>query len=128
MLVLITAAILSFMIFFPLVVATSIFNVLSENQASTFLRTFFPKYYLYGCCLSILGLIISILKNEIVSIIFFIFMSATFVFLRQILMPMINKAKDEIKETKFNKLHKVSVFINFFQIVACIIFLLIYIK
>jgi len=116
------------MIFFPLVVATSIFNVLSEKQASTFLRNFFPKYYLYGFCLGILGLIISILKNEIVSTIFFIFMSATFVFLRQILMPMINKAKDEFKETKFNKLHKVSVFINFFQIVSCIIFLLIYLK
>ena len=128
MLVLITAAILSFMIFFPLVVATSIFNVLSEKQASTFLRTFFPKYYLYGFCLSFLGLIISILKDEMVSIIFFIFMSTTFVFLRQILTPMINKAKDEIKETKFNKLHKLSVLINFFQIVLCIILLLIYLK
>jgi hypothetical protein len=116
------------MIFFPLVVATSIFNVLSEKQASTFLRTFFPKYYLYGFCLSILGLIISIMKDEIVSIIFFIFMSTTFVFLRQILMPMINKAKDETKETKFNKLHKVSVFINFFQIISCIFMLLIYLK
>ena len=128
LLVLITAAILSFMIFFPLVVATSIFNVLSEKQASTFLRTFFPKYYLYGFCLSILGLIISIMKDEIVSIIFFIFMSTTFVFLKQILMPMINKAKDETKETKFNKLHKVSVFINFFQIISCIFMLLIYLK
>ena len=116
------------MIFFPLVVATSIFNVLSEKQASTFLRTFFPKYYLYGFCLSFLGLIISILKDEMVSIIFFIFMSTTFVFLRQILTPMINKAKDEIKETKFNKLHKLSVLINFFQIVSCIILLLIYLK
>ena len=128
LLVLITAAILSFMIFFPLVVATSIFNVLSEKQASTFLRTFFPKYYLYGFCLSILGVITSMLKDEMVSIIFFIFMSTTFVFLRQILTPMINKAKDEIKETKFNKLHKLSVLINFFQIVSCIILLLIYLK
>ena len=128
MLVLITAAILSFMIFFPLVVATSIFNVLSEKQASTFLRTFFPKYYLYGFCLSILGVITSMLKDELVSIIFFIFMSTTFVFLRQILTPMINKAKDEIKETKFNKLHKLSVLINFFQIISCIILLLIYLK
>jgi len=128
LLVLITAAILSFMIFFPLVVATSIFNVLSEKQASTFLRTFFPKYYLYGFSLSILGVITSMLKDEMVSIIFFIFMSTTFVFLRQILTPMINKSKDEIKETKFNKLHKLSVLINFFQIVSCIILLLIYLK
>ena len=128
MLVLITAAILSFMIFFPLVVVTSIFNVLSEKQASTFLRNFFPRYYLYGFCLSILGLVIAIMKEEIVSIIFFIFMSSTFVVLRQFLTPMINKAKDETKETKFNKLHKVSVFINFIQIVSCIFLLFIYLK
>ncbi len=55
-------------------------------------------------------------------------MSTAFVFLRQILTPMINKSKDEIKETKFNKLHKLSVLINFFQIVSCIILLLIYLK
>ena len=38
-----------------------------------------------------------------------------------------NSARMDI-ESKFNKLHKVSVFINFFQIVSCIILLLIYLK
>ena len=36
-----------------------------------------------------------------------------FIFSRQILMPMINKAKDLNNENKFNRLHKYSVFINF---------------
>ena len=128
MLILITAAILSFMIFFPIVVATSVFKVLNEKQSSKFLRIFFPKYYLYGFILSFLGLVISALKQEIISVLFYIFIALGFCFSRQILMPMINKAKDEAKDIKFNKLHKLSVFINFLQIISCLFLLVTYLK
>lgn len=128
MLILITAAILSFMIFFPIVVATSVFKVLDEKQSSKFLRIFFPKYYLYGFTLSFLGLVISALKQEIISVLFYIFIALGFCFSRQILMPMINKAKDEAKDIKFNKLHKLSVFINFLQIISCLFLLVTYLK
>ena len=128
MLILITAAILSFMIFFPAVVATSVFKVLDEKASSKFLRIFFPKYYLFGFILSCLGLLTSILKQDKISLFFFIFISLSFIFSKQILMPMINKAKDESKEIKFNKLHKLSVFINFLQIISCVVLLVIYLK
>lgn len=128
MLILITAAILSFMIFFPIVVATSVFKVLDEKQSSKFLRIFFPKYYLYGFILSFLGLVISALKQEINSVLFYIFIALGFFFSRQILMPMINKAKDEAKDIKFNKLHRLSVFINFLQIISCLFLLVTYLK
>lgn len=128
MLILITAAILSFMIFFPIVVATSVFKVLDEKQSSKFLRIFFPKYYLYGFILSFLGLVISALKQEINSVLFYIFIALGFFFSRQILMPMINEAKDEAKDIKFNKLHKLSVFINFLQIISCLFLLVTYLK
>ena len=118
LLILITAAILSFMIFFPAVVATSVFKVLDEKASSKFLRIFFPKYYLFGFILSCLGLLTSILKQDKISLFFFIFISLSFIFSKQILMPMINKAKDESKEIKFNKLHKLSVFINLLQIIS----------
>lgn len=128
LLILITAAILSFMIFFPAVVATSVFKVLDEKASSKFLRIFFPKYYLFGFILSCLGLLTSILKQDKISLFFFIFISLSFVFSKQILMPMINKAKDESKEIKFNKLHKSSVFINFLQIISCVVLLVMYLK
>ena len=128
LLILITAAILSFMIFFPAVVATSVFKVLDEKASSKFLRIFFPKYYLFGFILSCLGLLTSILKQDKISLFFFIFISLSFIFSKQILMPMINKAKDESKEIKFNKLHKSSVFINFLQIISCVILLVMYLK
>lgn len=128
LLILITAAILSFMIFFPAVVATSVFKVLDEKASSKFLRIFFPKYYLFGFILSCLGLLTSILKQDKISLFFFIFISSSFIFSKQILMPMINKAKDESKEIKFNKLHKLSVFINLLQIISCVVLLVMYLK
>lgn len=124
MLIFITSGILSFMIFFPIVVATSVFKVLDEKQSSKFLRIFFPKYYLFGLVLSIFGLIFSIMQNYTLAISVFVFLIISFLFSRQILMPIINKAKDEKKEEKFNKLHKFSVFINFVQMVSCILLLI----
>ena len=126
MLTLVAAAALSFMIFFPLVVATSVFKVLDEKQSSKFLRIFFPKYYLYGFVLSLLGVILSIYFENKLSILIYSFIMVGFMFSRQILTPMVNKAKDSNDEKKFNKLHKLSVFINFLQIIGCIFLLVVY--
>ena len=128
MLTLVAAATLSFMIFFPLVVATSVFKVLDEKQSSKFLRIFFPKYYLYGFVLSLAGVILSIYFENKLSILAYLFIMVGFIFSRQILTPMVNKAKDLNDEKKFNKLHKLSVFINFLQIIGCIFLLVVYLK
>ena len=128
MLILITAAILSFMIFFPVVVATSVFKVLDEKQSSKFLRIFFPKYYLFGLVLSLAGLIIAIFDKNNMSIIIFLFIIIGFLFSRQFLMPIINKAKDNNNEKKFNILHRFSVLINFIQISLCVFLLIIFLK
>ena len=128
MLTLVAAATLSFMIFFPLVVATSVFKVLDEKQSSKFLRIFFPKYYLYGFVLSLAGVILSIYFENKLSILIYSFIMVGFIFSRQILTPMVNKAKDLNDEKKFNKLHKLSVFINFLQIIGCIFLLVVYLK
>ena len=128
MLILITAAILSFMIFFPVVVATSVFKVLDEKQSSKFLRIFFPKYYLFGLVLSLIGLIIAIFDKNNMSLIIFPLIIIGFLFSRQFLMPIINKAKDNNNEKKFNILHRFSVLINFIQISLCVFLLIIFLK
>ncbi|MDG2457949.1 MAG: DUF4149 domain-containing protein [Alphaproteobacteria bacterium] len=128
MLILITAAILSFMIFFPVVVATSVFKVLDEKQSSKFLRIFFPKYYLFGLVLSLTGLIIAIFDKNNMSLIIFLLIMIGFLFSRQFLMPLINKAKDNNNEKKFNILHRFSVLINFIQISLCVFLLIIFLK
>ena len=128
LLIFVAGAILSFMIFFPLVVATSVFKVLDEKQSSKFLRIFFPKYYLFGFVLSFSGIILSTFEKSNISLLVFSIIMLGFLFSRQILMPMINKAKDENNDNKFDKLHKFSVFINFVQIIASVFLLVMYLK
>ena len=122
------AGILSFMIFFPLVVATSVFRVLDEKQSSKFLRIFFPKYYLFGLVLGILGFVISMVEENNINMIIFLFLIVGFLFSRQFLMPLINKAKDSNNEIMFNRLHRFSVLINFLQIGSCIFSITIFLR
>ena len=126
--ILMVAGILSFMIFFPLVVATSVFRVLDEKQSSKFLRIFFPKYYLFGLVLGILGLIISLVEEDNINMIIFVFLIMGFLFSRHFLMPLINKAKDSNNEIMFNRLHRFSVLINFLQIGSCIFSITIFLR
>ncbi len=129
MITLIIGSILGFMIFFPVVVAPVVFNILDEKQSSLFLRSFFPKYYLFGILLTLIALIMSLFEKDVVIFLAFTLILFGFLFSRQILTPAINKAKDEIIESKkkskikFEKLHKFSVIINVLQIIICIIIL-----
>ena len=56
--------ILGFMIFFPIVVAPSVFKNFNEKQSSVFLRSFFPKYYLFGIIITLIGIFVSALEFE----------------------------------------------------------------
>ncbi len=130
MLIFILGAIISFMVFFPTIVAPIIFKTLKEAEAGAFLRLFFPRYYLYGLILSSIGLIQSIIDKELINIIIFVILFVTFIFSRQVITPAINRAKDSMvnnvkkSKVKFEKLHSFSVAINFFQLIICIFLLM----
>ena len=122
--------ILGFMLFFPIVVAPTVFKIFNEKQSSLFLRSFFPKYYLFGIILCIIAISFTfILKETFTLIIFFIIMSG-FIYSKQILTPAINKARDDEingnkkSKIKFEKLHRISVIINIVQILLCIFMLI----
>ena len=129
LIILITGMILGFMIFFPIVVAPSVFKNFNEKQSSLFLRSFFPKYYLFGIITSLIGIFISALEKDFIIIFSLSIIFLGFVFSRQYLTPLINKAKDEIvksnnlSKVKFERLHRFSVIINILQIFICIIIL-----
>ena len=115
------------MVFFPTVIAPIIFKIYDEEESGKFLRIFFPRYYLFGLILSVIGLFVSLYENEMIIILGFSFLIVTFLFTRQVLTPKINEAKDEmgnndeISKKKFDKLHLFSVIINFFQIILCVL-------
>ena len=91
---------------------------------------FFPKYYLFGIIITLIGIFVSALEKDFIIIFSFSLIFLGFVFSRQYLTPLINKAKDEIiksdnlSKVKFERLHRFSVIINILQIFVCIIILI----
>jgi len=121
-----TAAILGIMIFFSFVVAPITFTVLDEENARKFIRKIFPFYYNVNFALSIFITSIYFFQKNL-SINFYLILLVTILFFVScyILMPLINKYRDNNLDKKFKYLHFTSVVFNFVQIII-LIFLLIY--
>ena len=121
----IVAICLGMMIFFSFILAPMIFKILDPENAGKFVRKIFPYYYFVNLVfLSIV--VILILLNSKINFEFYIIVSLviSFIFAQFILMPFINKLRDNNEENKFKYAHGFSVAINFLQILG-LVFLLI---
>jgi hypothetical protein len=111
------------LIFFSALVAPSVFTSLDEKNARVFLRSIFPKLYLFAGIFSLFISIILFFINNFLSFIYFIITIGYF-YSRQFLMIKINEASDQKNQKEFKKLHRFSVLIFIVQI---LLMLLIYI-
>ena len=112
-----SSAILAIMIFFSFVVAPVTFTSLDEDNARKFIRKIFPYYYNVNLFLSIiLTLVFIILKSYQLNFYLISCVTVLFVISNYVLMPLINKYRDEKQEKKFKYSHMLSVIINFLQI------------
>ena len=120
-----TSMILGIMLFFSFVIAPVVFTTLDENNARKFIRRIFPFYYNVNLGVSFIVLITFILSSKI-GVDFYIILAITVLFATSnyLLMPLINKYRDEKQEKKFKYSHFLSVLINFVQMI-CLVFLLI---
>ena len=120
-----TAIILGAMIFFSFVVAPTTIKLLDEENSRKFIRGIFPFYYLLNLILSFVACVLFYL-NENLSIDFLLMVSVSVLFAISnfILMPMINKFRDNNEDKKFKISHFISVFINFIQLIFLVIILL----
>tara|TARA_B100001113_G_scaffold289411_1_gene245336 strand:- start:204 stop:593 length:390 start_codon:yes stop_codon:yes gene_type:complete len=120
-----TAIILGAMIFFSFVVAPITFKLLDEENSRKFIRGIFPFYYLLNLTLSFVASILFFL-NQNLSIDFLLMVSVSVLFAISnfIIMPMINKFRDNNEDKKFKISHFISVIINFIQLIFLVIILL----
>ena len=120
-----TAIILGAMIFFSFVVAPTTFKLLDEENSRKFIRGIFPFYYLLNLTLSFVASILFFL-NQNLSIDFLLMLSVGVLFAisQFMLMPMINKFRDNNEDKKFKISHFISVIINFIQLIFLVIILL----
>ena len=119
------SGILAIMLFFSFTIAPIIFKSLDEKNARNFIRSIFPYYYSVNLILSVLVIICFIILNYYGPNFYLILSVAIlFAFSQFILMPMINKFRDNNETKKFNYSHAISVVINIIQMVFLVIILI----
>ena len=120
-----TSVIFGIMLFFSFVVAPVTFTALNEENARRFIRKIFPYYYNVNLAISLFVLIFFVFL-KIFSLDFYLILSVAVLFAVSnfILMPMINKYRDENQDKKFKQLHFISVLINFVQMILLLIVLI----
>ncbi len=103
-------------IFFAAVVAPNSFKNLDEKNARKFIRSIFPKLYLWSAVLSFLIFVSLLPINHFFAFIMFVVFIG-YIFSREFLMKLINQAADnKTDQKKFKKLHTFSVIIFVSQI------------
>ena len=120
-----TAMILGIMLFFSFVIAPVVFTTLNEENARKFIRKIFPFYYNVNLAISFVILLIFLFLSKL-GVDFYLILLITILFAisNYLLMPLINKYRDEKQEKKFKYSHFLSVLINFVQMI-CFVFVLI---
>ena len=116
---------LGMMIFFSFVLAPMIFKILDAENAGKFVRKIFPYYYFVNLIfLSVAVILFVIISSLGLSFYITLSLAISFVFAQFILMPIINKFKDNNEEKKFKYAHGTSVLINFIQMIGLIYLLI----
>ena len=120
-----TSIILGIMLFFSFVVAPITFTVLNEESSRKFIRKIFPYYYNVNLVISFLVLIFFVIQKTF-SLNFYLILTVAILFAlsNYVLMPLINKYKDENQDKKFKYSHFISVVINFIQMIFLVIILI----
>ena len=118
------------MIFFMAVVSPSVFATLSTNASSKFLRTIFPRMFLFGFIIALLSLILSYILSDILNSILLIVVTMSFIINRNYLTPKINDFRDRELEgdkkasSSFKYMHLLSVLLfvlNFIILIGIVI-------
>ena len=112
-------------IFFSLIVAPNTFQSLNEQNARKFIRSIFPKLYLWCLAVSLIITFSLLSLNIFHSFVFFLIATGYF-YSREFLMIKINKVSDIIKKKdvhkkQFSNLHNFSVLIFVTQLIAMVV-------
>ena len=120
-----TAMLLGIMLFFSFVIAPVVFTTLDEDNARKFIRRVFPFYYNVNLGISLIVLLTFIFLSKL-GVDFYLILAISFLFAisNYLLMPLINKYRDQQQEKKFKYSHFISVVINFVQMIFLVLLLI----
>ena len=124
------AALAGTMIFFVSVITPTVFKTLSNEYSSKFLRSIFPRMFLFGFILSFLSAIVSFYSGYFLEFYVLTIVSILFLINRNLITPKINFYRDreiegdEKAKKYFKLLHLLSVIFFIINFVIIILLLL----
>ena len=115
--ILISGLICGVILFQTAIVAPSVFKILKPENAGPFLRSIFPKLFMFVAILSSAGLILSLISGTDISIYVYAF-SLIFMSICYYIVPMTNQARDSGDDKTFRNLHTISVVLTMLVLIS----------
>ena len=115
--ILISGLICGVILFQTAIIAPSVINILKPENAGPFLRSIFPKLFMFVAFLSSAGLILSLVSGTDISIYVYAF-SLIFMSICYYIVPMTNQARDSGDDKTFRNLHTISVVLTMLVLIS----------
>lgn len=98
-------------VFHSAIVAPTVFRTLGEHDASVFLRTIFPKFFLFLTLISVVNVLLALIDGQF-AVMVMAAISAVLMGIAYGIIPMTNRSRDEGLQQRFSQLHRVSVLLT----------------
>ncbi len=98
-------------VFHSVIVAPTVFRTLGEHDASVFLRTIFPKFFVFLTFVNVINFFLALIDGQF-AVTVMAAISAVLMGIAYGIIPMTNRSRDEGLRQRFAKLHRVSVLLT----------------
>ena len=98
-------------VFHSAIVAPTVFRTLGERDASVFLRTIFPKFFLFLTLINVVNVLLALIDGQF-GVMVIAAISAVLMGIAYGIIPMTNRSRDEGLQQRFSQLHRVSVLLT----------------
>ena len=98
-------------VFHSAIVAPTVFRTLGERDASVFLRTIFPKFFLFLTFVNVINFFLALIDGQF-AVTVMAAISAVLMGIAYGIIPMTNRSRDEGLQQRFSQLHRVSVLLT----------------
>jgi len=98
-------------VFHSAIVAPTVFRTLSEHDASVFLRTIFPKFFVFLTFVNVINFLLALIDGQF-GVMVMAAISAVLMGIAYGIIPMTNRSRDEGLQQRFAQLHRVSVLLT----------------
>ena len=112
LIILLNGLVVGTIVFHSAIVAPTVFRTLGENDASIFLRTIFPKFFLFLSLISVANFFLALIDDQSGAMLTAA-ISALLMGIAYGLIPLTNRSRDEGLQQRFMQLHRLSVLLTF---------------